>query len=101
LISRLLARNEKMVATQLMDVMREQGMQPNLETWNAMVKGYAVLQDLPQTVSMLRKLEAAGYTPDDYTFKAFGKLKNQAKALDLMDKIIRANEAKLAEEVLV
>lgn len=101
LISRLLARNEKMVATQLMDVMREQGMQPNLETWNAMVKGYAVLQDLPQTVSMLRKLEAAGYTPDDYTFKAFGKLKNQAKALDLMDKIIRANEAKLAEEVFV
>jgi pentatricopeptide repeat protein len=98
LISRLLMRKEKMVAKQLMDVMREHGIEPNLETWNAMVKGYAALQDVPQTVSMLQKLEAAGYTPDNYTFKAFGRLRNQTQALSLMDKIIRQNEAKLAQE---
>ncbi|KAK0385037.1 hypothetical protein NLU13_7515 [Sarocladium strictum] len=100
LISRLLLRKEKMVATQLMDVMREHGIEPNLETWNAMVKGYAVLQDVPQTVSMLQRLEAAGYTPDNNTYKAFGRLKNQAQALKLMDSIIRQNEARLAQEVM-
>lgn len=98
MIGRLLRRQETMVAEQLMDVMREHGIEPNLATWNSIVKGYALLQDVPQTVTALQQLEATGHKPDERTYKAFSSLRDQGRALELMDQIIRDNEARLAED---
>ncbi|KAH8170543.1 PPR repeat family protein [Sarocladium implicatum] len=98
MISRLLRRKETMVAEQLMDVMKEHGIEPNLAHWNSLVKGYALMQDVPQTVRTLQQLEATGHKPDDRTYKAFNSLQDQGRALELMDQIIRDNTARLAED---
>ncbi|KAM0557109.1 hypothetical protein ACHAPJ_005372 [Fusarium lateritium] len=97
LIRGLFMRKEKMLAEQVLQAMREHNLAPNDVTWNTLAKGYASMQNLSQTVGTLQDLEAAGYKPDMYTFKAFAKLKDQTKALEMMEKIIDENKKRLEE----
>lgn len=98
LINGLLKRRENILAEQILQVMQEQGIEPNLVTWNILARGYACLQNITRTVGTLQDLEAAGYKPDTYTFKAFGKLRDQTKALEMMEGIIDDNMKRLAQE---
>ncbi|KAL4725209.1 hypothetical protein ACLX1H_007355 [Fusarium chlamydosporum] len=97
LLHGLLMRREVMLAEQVRQALREHNLEPNAVTWNTLVKGYAAMQDLSQTVCTLQDLEAAGYKPDMHTFKAFGKLKDQTRALEMMEKIIDENRKRLDE----
>ncbi|KAG5939783.1 hypothetical protein E4U53_007733 [Claviceps sorghi] len=85
------ARN-RLLAEQLLHVMREHHIAPNLATWNTIISGYAHMQNIPRTVDALQDMEATGLKPDTYTFKAFARLKDQATALKLMEGMIDANE---------
>ncbi|RGP65346.1 hypothetical protein FLONG3_9242 [Fusarium longipes] len=98
LLHGLLMRREVMLAEQVRQALREHNLEPNIVTWNTLVKGYAAMQDLSQTVGTLQDLEAAGYKPDTHTFKAFAKLKDQARALEMMEKIIDENRKRLEEQ---
>lgn len=95
LIHGLMIRGEKMLAEQVLQVMREHNLEPNIVTWNTLAKGYASMQNLSQTVGTLQDLEAAGFKPDMYTFKAFARLKDQTRALQTMEKIIDTNKKRL------
>lgn len=97
LIHALLINRERTISKQLIHVMREQGIEPNLVMWNSLVKGYAMMQDIKETVSTLQGLESAGFQPDAHTFRAFGRLQNKGKALRVMDRIINQNRETLAK----
>ncbi|KAJ6440417.1 OTU domain-containing protein 6B [Purpureocillium lavendulum] len=98
LLRGLMNRREKMLAQQVIQVMREHGVEPNLVTWNTLTKGYASMQDIARTVATLQDMEAAGFKPDAFTFKAFGKLRDQGRALKMMEGIIDTNRRKMAGE---
>ncbi|KAH7149484.1 hypothetical protein B0J13DRAFT_306841 [Dactylonectria estremocensis] len=95
LIHGLMRRGEKMLAEQVLQVMRDHNIEPNIVTWNTLVKGHAMMQNLSQTVGALQDLEAAGFKPDTHTFRAFAKLTDQTRALEMMEKIIDANKKRL------
>lgn len=73
-------------------IMEENGVTPNLVTTTTFVKNHASRQDVASTVGALRELESLGYLPNQFTFDAFGRLRNQQQALDLMSKIIDENK---------
>ncbi|KAF5025217.1 hypothetical protein F66182_2683 [Fusarium sp. NRRL 66182] len=97
LIHGLLMRREKMLAEQVLQVMREYGLEPNIVTWNTLAKGYASMQNLSQTIGTLQDLEAAGFKPDMYTLKAFARLRDQTRAMEMMEEIIETNKKRLEE----
>lgn len=94
----LFLRREKMLAEQVLGVLREHKLKPNDVTWNTLVKGYASMQKLSQTVGTLQDLEAAGFKPDTYTFRAFARLNDQTRALQMMERIIYTNMKRLEED---
>ncbi|KAL3960817.1 hypothetical protein ACCO45_005934 [Purpureocillium lilacinum] len=100
LLRGLMNRREKLLAQQVIQVMREHGVEPNLVTWNTLTKGHASMQDIARTVATLQDMEAAGFKPDAFTFKAFGKLRDQGKALKMMEGIIDMNRRKMTGEDL-
>ncbi|KAL7824003.1 hypothetical protein V8C26DRAFT_384555 [Trichoderma gracile] len=100
LVRGLFNSGDRILAEQVLHVMKEQGVEPNLVTWNTLTKGYASMQNIKKTVSTLQDMEAAGFKPDLFTFKAFGKLKNQARALELMEGIIDVNRQRIVGEDL-
>lgn len=97
LLSGLMRRRETNLAEQVTQVMKENGVEPNLATWNIQLRGHALMQNVPRTVSALQDLEASGFRPDAHTFKAFGWLRNQRQALEMMEKIIDLNKQKINE----
>ncbi|KAL7945650.1 hypothetical protein V8C42DRAFT_323750 [Trichoderma barbatum] len=100
LVRGLLNSGDRILAEQVIHVMKEQGVEPNLVTWNILTKGYAAMQNINKTVSTLQDMETAGFKPDLFTFKAFGKLKNQGRALEMMEGIIDVNRQRLEGEDL-
>ncbi|KOS20179.1 Pentatricopeptide repeat-containing protein [Escovopsis weberi] len=98
LVRGLIARGDRLLAEQVIQVMREQGIEPDLVAWNTLVKGYAVMQDMGKTVQALQDMEAAGFRPDLFTFRAFGRLKDQGRALEMMEAIIRHNSQTMAAD---
>ncbi|KAF4334332.1 hypothetical protein FBEOM_11826 [Fusarium beomiforme] len=98
LVNGLFVRGEKMMGEQVLQVMREHNLEHNDVTWNTLAKGYASMQNLLQTVGTLQDLEADGYKPDAYTFKAFSRLKDQTRALEAMEKIIEENKKRLEQD---
>ncbi|KAL7923627.1 hypothetical protein ACQKWADRAFT_39509 [Trichoderma austrokoningii] len=100
LVRGLLNGGDRILAEQVIHVMKEQNVEPNLVTWNTLTKGYAKMQNVNKTVSTLQDMEAAGFKPDLFTFKAFGELKNQGRALELMEGIIDTNRQQMAGEDL-
>lgn len=100
LLRGLLNRSDRLLAQQVVQVMREHGMEPNMVTWNTLTKGYASMQNISQTVATLQDMETAGFKPDMFTFKAFGKLNDQTKALKMMEDIIDTNRRKLVGDEL-
>ncbi|KID98810.1 pentatricopeptide repeat protein, partial [Metarhizium majus ARSEF 297] len=87
----LMNNRDRMLVDKIVQVMRENGIQPNLVTYNTLASGYASMQDVAKTVSTLQDMEAAGFKPDFYTFKAFSKLKDQERALQMMEDMIEVN----------
>ncbi|KAI5462494.1 hypothetical protein BGZ63DRAFT_383970 [Mariannaea sp. PMI_226] len=98
MIHGLFMRHEKLLAEQVLQVLREHKLEPNNVTWNTLVKGYASMQKLSQTVGTLQDLEAAGFKPDSYTFRAFARLNDQTRALQMMEKIIDTNMKQLEKD---
>ncbi|RDA88557.1 hypothetical protein CP532_5801 [Ophiocordyceps camponoti-leonardi (nom. inval.)] len=84
----LLGRGDRKTAEEIIEVMKELGVDLNLVGWNTLLKGYASMQFMHDTVATLQNLEAAGYRPDVFTFDAFAKLRRQEEAIARMQAII-------------
>ncbi|KAG5936478.1 hypothetical protein E4U60_002522 [Claviceps pazoutovae] len=91
LLRGLMKSHSYFLVDHFLEVMRELGIHPNQVTWNAIVRGHAIRQNVRRTVIAMQDMEAAGHKPDVYTFKAFQVLKEQDKALKLMEKMIQMN----------
>lgn len=99
LVHGLLMQGDRLMAEQVIQVMKEHNVQPNLVAWNMLAKGYAAMQNIPRTVGTFQDLEAAGFKPDVFTFKAFSRLRDQTRALKTMEQIIDANKKSFEESL--
>lgn len=97
LLNRLITQGEHVLADELYQVMRENGVEPNLATMNTRVKTAAMAQNVDRTVSALSELETI-YQPDRWTFKAFGRLRRQQQALKMIQEIIDVRKRQLDAE---
>lgn len=97
LLSRLGAHGEQVLANDLFQVMKENGVKPNLVTMNVRVKTAASAQDVERTVLALSELEAK-FQPDPYTFRAFAFLRHQKQALEKIQRIIDEKQQQLSVE---
>lgn len=99
LLRGLMNNRDRVLIEQVIQIMHENGVEPNLVTWNTLTSGYAAMQDVPKTVSTLQDMEAAGFKPNLYTFKAFGRLRNQTQALQMMEDMIDVSRRKMSQDV--
>lgn len=90
-IGGLMSRGNATLAEQMIQVLHEHGLKPDLPLWNTVIKGYASAQDISSTVGALRRMEAGGFHMNDRTMKAFAKLGDQKAAMEAMESIIKNN----------
>ncbi|EGX96270.1 hypothetical protein CCM_00926 [Cordyceps militaris CM01] len=95
LLRGLLYQGENALAAQMMQVMQELDIEPNLVTWNTLVRHHALAQNTRMTVTLLQEMEAVGVKPDMYTYNAFNRLRDQDKALTMMQSIVDENRRSL------
>lgn len=100
LIGGLFHAGEVKLAEKVLQVLKEHGHTADQVTWNTMIRGYSSMQSVSRTVSTLQEMEASGLKPDVYTFRAFGKLKDQGRAFSVMEDIIQINQKKLADTMI-
>ncbi|KAK8145935.1 hypothetical protein G3M48_003810 [Beauveria asiatica] len=100
LLRGLLYQREDALAEQLLQVMRELDIEPNLVTWNTLIRHKALAQNTDETVTLLQEMEAAGLKPDKYTYDAFRKLRDQDKALRMMQLIVDENRKSMEADNL-
>ncbi|KAF1732881.1 Pentatricopeptide repeat-containing protein, mitochondrial [Beauveria bassiana] len=98
LLRGLLYQGEDALAEQLLQVMRELDIEPNLVTWNTLIRHKALAQNTKETVTLLQEMEATGLKPDKYTYDAFRKLRDQDKALKMMQLIVDENRESIDAE---
>ncbi|KFA74159.1 hypothetical protein S40288_06556 [Stachybotrys chartarum IBT 40288] len=101
LLRGLFSRGDRILATQILEIMREMRIPVILPTYNLLIKHHAKQQDVYQTVQTLQDLEMEGLQPNDATYQAFGLLQDQDKALDMMDRIIESNKGPVAKGLAV
>lgn len=97
LLDRLAASGEQVLASDLFQVMQENGVAANLATMNVRVKRAAMQQNVAKTVEALAELEAS-FQPNEFTFKAFGWLNNQERALKMIEQIITKRKQQLGPD---
>ncbi|KAI9167637.1 putative transcriptional regulatory protein [Paramyrothecium foliicola] len=97
-ITGLMTRGSVTLAEQMVNIMHEHGIEVDLPIWNTIIKGHARTQDIKNTVAALRKMEAAGFSMSNRTFRAFGKLQNQKAAFKIMERIIEENMQSMLDE---
>ncbi|KAH7419921.1 hypothetical protein BKA64DRAFT_652010 [Cadophora sp. MPI-SDFR-AT-0126] len=71
-------------AEKVLSMMSERQITPSQVTWNKLAMGYARMQDTAMTVDVLRRLEVAGLSADEFTMSALGLIKNRRALIDAM-----------------
>lgn len=98
LLRGLMGRSQVNLADQVVQLMDELGVKANLVTWNTLIKGHASMQNIDRTVKTLQAMEAAGFHSDDFTLRAFGRLKDQDGALKMLQSIVDGNARHAMED---
>ncbi|KAK4496551.1 hypothetical protein PRZ48_012531 [Zasmidium cellare] len=65
------------LAEQVLNYMRNKGIEPNEVTWNILATGYASAQDLEGTLDVLRRMELDSVTWDEWTMKGLRRFQDQ------------------------
>ncbi|CAG9943486.1 unnamed protein product [Clonostachys rosea f. rosea IK726] len=100
LLEGLSRRKEMTMMNQIMKIMEENHLKPNLVTMNTHIKSQAMAQNVSTVVTLMQSLEARGFEPDQFTLDAFGKLhdKHKKRALRMMQRIIDAKSKLLRQQ---
>lgn len=61
-------------AERVMELMRKRDLVPTEVTWNSLIKGYAIMQDIPGAVDALTRMERSGFDADAYTTSTLKKI---------------------------
>ena len=84
LVDNYFRNKQRHAGEQVLAMMRQRGMKPNQVTWNSVIKGYAILQDVRATMDAVKGMRAAGFETDSYTVNALGKLWMQDRLMELL-----------------
>ena len=71
--------NQMKLAEQVLTYVRKEGLEPDMGTYNPLVKGYANAQDADGVVEVLRRAEAEGLVWDVWTYKGLRRLRDRSK----------------------
>ncbi|KAI4201831.1 MAG: hypothetical protein LQ350_003031 [Teloschistes chrysophthalmus] len=71
-------------ARRIVDMMRENGVEPNKVTWDHIISGHAGMQDALAAAEALREMEKAHFEVDSYTLKAATLLKDRTQLLEAL-----------------
>lgn len=77
LLKAFMDQKQPRAAEKVLKLMRRQGIAPNLVTWNKLVTGYARMQDIPNTVNAISRLEDEGWEADPFTMSGLGRIVNR------------------------
>ncbi|EEP80927.1 predicted protein [Uncinocarpus reesii 1704] len=67
--------------------MIEHGVKMNTSTWNAVLRGYAKLKMVDEFAEAMNQMLLEGLTPDEYTFAAVNRMRDQARLQETLDRI--------------
>ncbi|KAF2161609.1 hypothetical protein M409DRAFT_58998 [Zasmidium cellare ATCC 36951] len=65
------------LAEQVLNYMRNKGIEPNEVTWNTLATGYASAQDMEGLLDVLRRMELDSVTWDEWTMNGLRKFQDQ------------------------
>ncbi|KAA6407959.1 MAG: hypothetical protein FRX48_08310 [Lasallia pustulata] len=91
LLRAFMVHRQAAAAEKIVQMMRGYGLEPNQVTWNTLLSGYAHMQDVEKSVGATRRMQRAGYTADDWTLRAWGRVVDRRK-------LIKAFEGAVKEE---
>ena len=80
---------QRRAAEKVLGMMRERGIQCDRVTWNTLVSGYALLQDVDAAVDTVKRMKAAGFEVDAYTTKGLGRLWTRDRLMKALETSIK------------
>ena len=80
---------QRRAAEKVLGMMRERGIQYDRVTWNTLVSGYALLQDVDAAVDTVKRMKAAGFEVDAYTTKGLGRLWTRDRLMKALETSIK------------
>ncbi|KAK0719685.1 hypothetical protein B0H67DRAFT_573794 [Lasiosphaeris hirsuta] len=88
MLKALTARKQFKQGERLLRKMNEHGIKPTRVTWNTLIAGHALAQNVQGTVDALQRAEQASSSPDKFTMKAFSYLGDKSSALRMMEEMM-------------
>ncbi|KAF1350828.1 hypothetical protein BDV97DRAFT_350502 [Delphinella strobiligena] len=96
------ARHKKMdLAEQVLQYMREKGMQPNQVTWNSLVGGYAGIRDAEGAANAFKRMQEEGHKGDERTFRAMAKVSVDAGMLSQGEEVREALRRRIERQEML
>ena len=85
-------KRQRRAGEKVISMMEERGLKPDKVTWNTIIDGYALSQDVEATVDSVKRMEASGYEVDSMTIKNLGRLWNRTRLLDALKERIESQQ---------
>lgn len=96
------ARHRKMdLAEQVLQYMREKGMQPNQVTWNSLVGGYAGIRNAEGAANAFRQMQEEGYKGNERTLRAMAKVSVDAGMLSQGEEVREALRRRIERQEML
>ena len=85
-------RHKQMVAAEkVLTMMRDRGVEPDENTWSALILGYSAAQDIDGAMSAVKRMEAAGLPLNNRVVEGLAVYRDREKMLELLDDAIKAD----------
>ncbi|KAK4692134.1 hypothetical protein P7C71_g5007, partial [Lecanoromycetidae sp. Uapishka_2] len=94
-------KQQRRAGEKVISMMKERGLEPDKVTWDTIINGYAMAQDVDATVDSVKRMEASGYDVDSTTLRKLGRLWNRNRLLDALKSRIEKNEEPVQSEKLI
>ena len=88
-------------AEKVLGLMRERGIEPDQITWNTIISGYSVSQKVEEAVDAMKRMESAGFRPNDRTFKGLSRIYNRKRLLGALGKTLGNGKTPNAESLVM
>ena len=76
-------------AEKILSMMKSRGIEPNNVTWNNLIHGYAITQDIINVMGSIKRMEVEGHSIDDYTVAGLGRLRDRDSLIEMMNSTMR------------
>jgi len=91
-------KRQRRAGEKVIAMMKERGLEPDKVTWDTIINGYALFQDVDAAVDSVKRMEASGYEVDSTTLEKLGRLWNRKRLLDALKERIAPREAPVQPE---